>query len=247
MSGQRADLLLVELGLFDSRARARAAIEAGLVTADGAPVAKPAQIIARGARISAAAPHPYVSRGGVKLAAALDAFGINPRGLPCLDVGASTGGFSDCLLQRGAAHVTAVDTGRGQLHERLKGDPHVTAHESCDIRAFQPDAALPRPRLAVIDVSFISVRLVLPAVARLLAPEAWLVALVKPQFEVGKGRVGRGGIVKDVAARAQAAQDVRETLVSLGFTILGVIDSPIAGGDGNVEQLIGARRAAQTA
>lgn len=242
MSGQRADLLLVERGLFDSRARARAAIEAGLVTADGAPVAKPAQLLARNARIEAAAPHPYVSRGGVKLAAALDAFAIDPRGLACLDVGASTGGFSDCLLQRGAAHVVAVDTGRGQLHERMRGDPRVTAHEGCDIRHFQPDAALPFPQLAVIDVSFISARLVLPAVARLLGPDALLVALVKPQFEVGRSRVGKGGVVKDEEARAAAAWDVRETLVSLGFTILGMIDSPIAGGDGNAEYLIGARR-----
>lgn len=245
----RADLLLVERGLFDSRARAQAAIEAGLVQADGAPVRKTSEKLAANARIVAEAPHPYVSRGGVKLAGALDAFAIAPLGRRCLDAGASTGGFTDCLLQRGAAHVVAVDTGSGQLHAKLRGDARVRSLEATDIRKLAAaDIAsgnlAPRPDLGVIDVSFISLALVLPAVARLLAPGSEIVALIKPQFEVGGAAIGKGGIVRDSAATATAIARIRALLAELGYAETGMIDSPIAGGDGNREYLIGGRRTA---
>jgi 23S rRNA (cytidine1920-2'-O)/16S rRNA (cytidine1409-2'-O)-methyltransferase len=238
----RLDQHLVAIGRFESRARAQAAIAAGLVSIDGQPALKPAQEVAPGAVVTAEDPHPFVSRGGVKLAAALDAFGVDPAGLICLDVGASTGGFSDALLQRGAAHVTAIDSGRGQLHERLKDHPRLISFEGQDIRTL--DAALlpAPPQLAVIDVSFISLTLVLPAVAVLLAPTASLIALVKPQFEVGRAAIGKGGVVRDEAARLAAVAGVGEALAALGFTVQGVIASPIEGGDGNVEYLIAAHR-----
>ncbi len=243
MSGQRADLLLVERGFFDSRAKAQAAIQAGLVSVDGAVVAKASQTLRRDAVIRAEAPHPYVSRGGLKLAAALDAFGIDPAGQACLDVGASTGGFTDVLLRRGARHVTAVDTGREQFHASLRGDPRIALCEGQDIRQFEPARLAEPPTLAVVDVSFISLKLVLPAAAGLLAPQATLIALVKPQFEVGKGRIGKGGIVRDEAARLAVLEDVRAALTGLGFACREPIESPVTGGDGNVEYLIAARRA----
>ncbi|WP_232631891.1 TlyA family RNA methyltransferase [Methylobacterium sp. Leaf118] len=244
MTGERlrADRVLVEQGHFRSRAQARAAIEAGLVTADGQPVTRASAPIQEGARIEASAPHPYVSRGGLKLAAGLDAFGLDPAGLPCLDVGASTGGFTDVLLRRGAAHVHAVDVGRDQFDGGLRADPRVSLREGTDIRTLAPGALAPPPRLAAIDVSFIGLRLVLPAVAGLLAPQAALVALIKPQFEAGRGRVGRGGIVRDEAVHAEVCEAVASALTDLGFVIHGPVPSPIAGGDGNREFLIGARR-----
>ena len=240
----RADRLLVELGHFDSRARAQAAIEAGRVSADGRPVARASDRLARGVRIEAAAAHPFVSRGGLKLAAALDAFGLDPAGLVCLDVGASTGGFTDVLLSRGAAHVVAVDVGRDQLHASLRADPRVTSREGTDIRTLDA-AELPGPvALAVIDVSFIALRLVLPAVVALMAPGAALAALVKPQFEAGRERVGRGGIVRDPAVHEAVCAEVAACLSGLGASLLGLVPSPVEGGDGNREFLIGARRQA---
>ncbi|WP_430910899.1 TlyA family RNA methyltransferase [Methylobacterium sp. sgz302541] len=237
----RADRLLVELGHFDTRARAQAAIEAGRVTADGRPVARASDRLERGARIEASAAHPFVSRGGVKLEAALDAFGLDPRGLSCLDVGASTGGFTDLLLKRGAARVCAVDVGRDQLHASLRDDPRVISLEGTDIRNLGA-AALPAPAQFVsIDVSFISLRLVLPAVVPLMAPGGVLAALVKPQFEAGRDRVGRGGIVRDPAIHDAVCAEVSACLAGLGFTILGLIPSPVEGGDGNREFLVGAR------
>jgi len=237
----RADRLLVDLGLFESRARAQAAILAGLVHADGRPVAKPSDALDPGARIAAGRPHPYVSRGGLKLAAALDAFGLDPAGLACLDVGASTGGFTDVLLRRGAARVHAVDVGRDQLHASLRGDPRVASLEGTDIRSLDP-AALPEPpRLATIDVSFIALRLVLPAIVPLLADGAGLVALIKPQFEAGRERVGRGGIVRDEGVHAAVCDEVRACLEGLGLRVVGLIPSPVEGGDGNREFLVGAR------
>ena len=237
----RADSLLVERGVFESRARARAAIEAGLVSADGIPVAKPSDRLASDAAIAAEAPHPWVSRGGVKLAAALDAFRLDPAGLVCLDVGASTGGFTDVLLARGARRVHALDVGRGQLHARLAADPRVVSHEATDIRRLDP-ALLPEPPdFATIDVSFISLSLVLPSLRALLAPRAVLVALVKPQFEVGRAGIGRGGIVRDDAARDAAVARVTAEAEALGFALAGTIPSPIAGGDGNREFLMAAR------
>ncbi|MDP2803475.1 MAG: TlyA family RNA methyltransferase [Phreatobacter sp.] len=234
----RADLLLVERGFFDSRAKAQAAIAAGLVSVEGRPVRKASEEITSTAIITAQAPHPWVSRGGMKLAAALAAFSVRPTDRTCLDVGSSTGGFSHVLLTEGASRVIAVDTGREQFHASLRGDPCITLMEATDIRKLT-SADLPAvPDLAVIDVSFISLRLVLPAVTALLAAEADLIALVKPQFEVGRGHVGKNGIVTDVSAREAAVAGVRAEAERLGWRIGGLIDSPIAGGDGNREFLM---------
>jgi 23S rRNA (cytidine1920-2'-O)/16S rRNA (cytidine1409-2'-O)-methyltransferase len=238
---QRADLYLVEHGHFESRARAQAAIRAGLVQVDGRPLARASDPILPGARVEARADHPYVSRGGLKLVAALDAFGIDPAERVCLDVGSSTGGFTDVLLARGAAHVHAVDVGRDQLHPRLRADARVSSREGTDIRTLSPADLAPRPDLASIDVSFISLRLVLPSLPPLLSPGSVLAALVKPQFEAGRERVGRGGIVRNAAVREEVCAAVRDLLVGMGGTILGLVPSPIEGGDGNVEYLLGAR------
>jgi 23S rRNA (cytidine1920-2'-O)/16S rRNA (cytidine1409-2'-O)-methyltransferase len=239
----RADLLLVERGLFESRARAQAAIAAGLVSADGVVLRKASETVADSATIAAQAPHPYVSRGGVKLAAALDAFGYDPAGLTCLDVGASTGGFSDVLLRRGAAHVYAVDVGQAQLHESLRGHPRLTSLESQDIRALDPAVFAAPPALATIDVSFISLKLVLPAAARLLAPQAKLVALVKPQFETKRSALKKG-VLRDEALQRQICTEIAEVVAGLGFAVSGPIPSPIEGGDGNREFLLGGERKA---
>ncbi|MGV7030761.1 TlyA family RNA methyltransferase [Methylobacterium symbioticum] len=239
----RADRYLVEHGHFESRARAQAAITAGLVRADGRVVARASEPIAPGARIEAEAPHPYVSRGGLKLEAALDAFGLDPRGRTALDVGASTGGFTDLLLRRGAAFVHAVDVGRDQLHASLRADARVASLEGTDIRDLAGTRLAPMPDIGGIDVSFIALRLVLPAVASLLAPGADLVALIKPQFEAGRDRVGRGGIVRDTAVHDAVCAEVRAVLEGLGFAVRGLIPSPIQGGDGNTEFLIAARKA----
>jgi 23S rRNA (cytidine1920-2'-O)/16S rRNA (cytidine1409-2'-O)-methyltransferase len=242
VSRVRADHLLVQRGLFDSRARAQAAIAAGLVRADGQLVRKPSEGVAAHAVIAAEAPHPYVSRGGLKLAAALDAFSVDPAGLACLDIGASTGGFTDVLLRRGARQVTCVDTGSGQLHPVIAGDPRVTAFESQDIRHFAAERLAEAPALVVIDVSFISLRLVLPQAARLAAPGATLIALVKPQFEVGRGRIGKGGVVRDDSAIAEAIATVQESARASGLTVTAMAESPITGGDGNREHLMAARK-----
>ena len=239
----RADLLLVERGLFESRARAQAAIAAGLVRADGVVLRKVSETVPDTASIEARAAHPYVSRGGVKLAAALDAFGFDPAGLTCLDVGASTGGFSDVLLRRGAAHVYAVDVGQAQLHESLRGHPRLISLESQDIRTLDPGLFGEAPALAVIDVTFISLKLVLPAVARLLAPKARLVALVKPQFETRRSALKKG-VLRDEALQQQICTEIAEVATGLGFTIAGLIPSPIEGGDGNREFLLGSERRA---
>ncbi|QCI69319.1 TlyA family RNA methyltransferase [Phreatobacter stygius] len=237
---RRADILLVERGLFESRAKAQAAIAAGLVSADGRPVKKASDEIGLTAALSATAEHPWVSRGGVKLAHGLDVFGISPEGRVCLDIGASTGGFTQVLLERGAAQVTAVDTGRDQLHKSLRGRPDVTALEATDIRNLEP--LDPMPDLGVVDVSFISLTLVLPAITALLAPSADLVALIKPQFEVGRGLVGKNGLVRDAAARDGAVEKIKTATAALGWTVTRVIDSPIAGGEGNREFLMHALR-----
>jgi 23S rRNA (cytidine1920-2'-O)/16S rRNA (cytidine1409-2'-O)-methyltransferase len=240
-SPRRADLFLVEHGHFESRARAQAAIRAGRVLIDGRPLARASDLVAPDAQVEAEAEHPYASRGGLKLAAALDAFGLDPSGRVGLDVGASTGGFTDVLLGRGARHVHAVDVGRGQLHPRLAADPRVTNREGTDIRSLGPDALMPAPDLASVDVSFIGLRLVLPVLPRLLRPGSEIVALIKPQFEAGRDRVGRGGLVRDPAVHAEVCAAIRETLAGLGAAILGLIGSPVPGGDGNAEFLIGAR------
>lgn len=238
----RADVLLVARGLLPSRAQARAAIEAGLVRAGGVPVGRPSDLLPAAIEIEAGRPHPWVSRGGVKLAAALDAWAIDPAGLLCLDVGASTGGFTDVLLARGAAAVEAVDVGHGQLHPRLAADPRVRSREGTDARRLAGLLAAGSVDLAAVDVSFIPLRLVLPGLVPLLRPGGRLVLLAKPQFEVGRAGLGRGGVVRDDGLREESVAAVIGLLAPLGLDLLGRLDSPIAGGDGNREVLVGARR-----
>jgi 23S rRNA (cytidine1920-2'-O)/16S rRNA (cytidine1409-2'-O)-methyltransferase len=238
---QRADRLLVERGLFDSRAKARAAIDAGLVAADDVAVRKASEEIAMDAALSATPAHPYVSRGGVKLAAALDNFGFDPCGRVCLDVGASTGGFTQVLLERGAKRVYAVDVGHGQLHESLRRNAAVVSLEKTDIRNLSPALLDGSPARAAIDVSFISLKLVLPPALALVKMPAQLVALIKPQFEAGRAAVKKG-IVRDAAVHTAVCSEISTFVASLGWRVLGVIPSPIAGGDGNAEFLLGAER-----
>lgn len=237
----RIDRLLVERGLFNSRAKAQAAIAAGLVTANAEPVRKASEEIAVDAALSATPAHPYVSRGGVKLAAALDHFGFSPKGRVCLDVGASTGGFTQVLLERGARRVYAIDVGRGQLHESLRGRPEVISFEETDIRACTPARFRETPNFVAIDVSFISLKLVLPPALKLVAHRTQVVALIKPQFEVGPAKVKKG-IVRDAALHAAVCGDISAFVTGLGWRVLGIIPSPIAGGDGNAEFLLGAVR-----
>jgi 23S rRNA (cytidine1920-2'-O)/16S rRNA (cytidine1409-2'-O)-methyltransferase len=232
-------MALVERGLAQSREKARALILAGEVLAGDRPVEKAGDLVDAAAELRLrSAPMPYVSRGGVKLAHALDAFGVDPRGLVALDVGASTGGFTDCLLQRGAVRVHCVDVGHGQLDWKVASDERVRVHDRVNARTIDPAILGERVDLVVIDVSFISLRLVLPALPPLARPGAPVVALVKPQFEVGRAHVGKGGIVRDEAARAQALVDVRAAAVGLGFAAKGETTSPITGGKGNVEFLL---------
>jgi 23S rRNA (cytidine1920-2'-O)/16S rRNA (cytidine1409-2'-O)-methyltransferase len=238
---ERADRLLVARGLFESRARAQAAIAAGLVTADGVPVRKPSEEISVAAAIAAEPEHPYVSRGGVKLAGALDRFGLDVNGRVCLDVGASTGGFTEVLLNRGARRVYAVDVGRDQLHPRLRGRGKVVSFEATDIRKLDPARFSQTPDFAVVDVSFISLKLVLPAIGNLVKERATLVTLIKPQFEAGRSGI-KNGIVRDAALRAAICADNKEFLLALGWDAGGVIPSPIPGGEGNQEFFIEAQR-----
>jgi 23S rRNA (cytidine1920-2'-O)/16S rRNA (cytidine1409-2'-O)-methyltransferase len=237
---KRADIVLVERGFFSSRARAQAAIAAGLVSVDGVALKKASDEVAGDAPIEAEAPHPWASRGGVKLAAALDAFALDPTGLVCLDIGASTGGFTDVLLARGGAKVIAVDVGHGQLDPRLAADPRVRSLEGVDARALTAAALGETPEVIVIDVSFISQRLVLPHVLKLAAERAWLVSLIKPQFELDRTDLVKGR-VKNEAALARACDKVRAAIEAEGWTALGFIPSPILGGAGAREFLIGAR------
>jgi 23S rRNA (cytidine1920-2'-O)/16S rRNA (cytidine1409-2'-O)-methyltransferase len=237
----RIDRLLVERGLFESRAKAQQAIAAGLVSADGVTLAKPADEVPADAVLQATPAHPWVSRGGVKLAAALDHFGINPAGRVCLDVGASTGGFTEVLLARGARRVYAVDVGRGQLHASLRQRPDVVAIEATDVRKLEPARIEEPPDLVAIDVSFISLKLVLPAALALARHAAEVVALIKPQYEAGPDHLKKG-VVRDPTVHQQVCATVSAFIGSLGWTPAGVIPSPIAGGDGNHEFLIAARR-----
>ncbi len=231
----------MERGFFASRAKAREAIEAGLVTLNGRAVEKPSEPVAEDARLDASAPYPWVSRGGVKLAAALDAFAIDPAGKSALDIGASTGGFTDVLLARGAAYVTCVDVGHGQLHPRIAADPRVKSLEKCDARALRA-ADLPQaPQLIVCDVSFISLALVLPPVLALASEQAEAAILIKPQFEAGPEHTKKG-IVRDAPIQRQVCASIGALVKSRGWDVLGLIPSPIEGGDGNREFLIGARR-----
>ena len=239
---RRADRLLVERGLFDSRAKAQAAIAAGLVTADDVPVRKASDEVAVDAALRAEAAHPWVSRGGVKLAAALDHFAFDPAGHVCLDVGASTGGFTQVLLARGARHVYAVDVGRAQLHASLRNEPRVTLFEETDIRGLESDNLADQPDFLVADVSFISLKLVLPPAIALLRTPARLIALIKPQFEAGRRQLKKG-IVRDPQVHAAVYEDITAFVTALGWTVAGVVASPIMGGDGNHEFLLGASRA----
>jgi 23S rRNA (cytidine1920-2'-O)/16S rRNA (cytidine1409-2'-O)-methyltransferase len=238
---QRADRLLVERGLFPSRTKAQAAIAAGLVTANEAPVRKASEEIAVDAALSATPAHPYVSRGGVKLAAALDHFKFDPQGRICLDVGASTGGFTQVLLERGAKRVYAVDVGHGQLHESLRGRPEIVSLEQTDIRTLSAAQLNKPPDLVTVDVSFISLKLALPPALALAKPPAQLIALIKPQFEAGRAQAKKG-IVRDPAVHAAVCDDISAFVASLGWRVLGIIPSPIAGGDGNAEFLLGSAK-----
>lgn len=239
---ERLDRLLVQHGLVDSREVAVRTILAGGVSVDGMVVDKPARLVARGARIEIERAAPFVSRAGEKLAAALDAFTIDPHGLIALDVGSSTGGFTDCLLQRGAKRVYAVDVGYGLIDWKLRQDPRVILRERTNIR-YIDRSLIPEPvDFAVIDVSFISLTLVLPSVAPLLAQQARVVALVKPQFEVGKGQVGSGGIVRDEGQRRAVTEKVISSAERLGLEAAGVLDSPVKGRKGNQEILVSFRR-----
>jgi 23S rRNA (cytidine1920-2'-O)/16S rRNA (cytidine1409-2'-O)-methyltransferase len=241
-SRRRADRLLVERGLFESRAKAQAAIEAGLVRADDAIVRKASEEIAVDAVLQAEPAHPYVSRAGVKLAAALDHFGFDPKGRTCLDAGASTGGFTQVLLERGAARVYAVDVGRDQLHATLREQPEVVCLEGTDIRTVSLAQLREPPSLIVVDVSFISLKLVLPGALALAQMPAQLAALIKPQFEAGRAALKKG-IVRDAAVHAAVCDDIAAFVASLGWRVIGVMPSPITGGDGNAEFLLGAERA----
>ncbi len=240
-SRQRIDRLLVERGLFESRAKAQAAIEAGLVIADNEVVNKASEEIRADAILSAATAHPYVSRGGVKLAAALDQFHFNPKGRICLDVGASTGGFTQVLLDRGARRVYAVDVGRGQLHKSLLGRPEIVSLENTEIRTLSPARLDEPPDLVTIDVSFISLKLVMPAALALAKVPTQFIALIKPQFEAGRGAMKKG-IVRNPGVHTAVCDETMRFVTSLGCRVLGIIPSPIAGGDGNAEFLLGAER-----
>ena len=241
----RLDTLLVRRGLVESREKAQALIMAGQVDLDGRGASKAGTMVADDADVRVNGPdHPWVSRGGVKLAHALDTFGLDLTGRLALDIGASTGGFTDVLLRRGAARVYAVDVGYGQLDARLRGDARVIVLERTNARHLTA-AQIPEPvGLVVCDASFISLRTVLPAPLALTRPGAALVALIKPQFEVGKGRVGKGGVVRDPALHTEVCQAVADWLGGLpGWMVLGIVPSPLLGPAGNREFLIGGRRA----
>lgn len=238
----RADKLLVSLGLFDSRASARAAIEAGNVTAGGVVVTKPSQMLSRDDRIEAQPAHPYVSRGGLKLAHGLSAFAVDPAGRVCLDIGASTGGFTDVLLRAGATHVVAVDVGRGQLHSSLSDEDRVTSLEAQDARTLTGEMLGDTPSLLVCDASFISLEKLLAVPLSLAAERAEIVGLFKPQFQVGRENIGKGGLVTDSEKADLAADVFAEWMAGQGWPIQSWTQSPITGGDGNAERLFYAVR-----
>src|SRR5579872_5880957 len=240
-SRKRIDLLLVERGLFESRARAQAAIEAGLVSANDKQVLKASETIAADAALKAEPAHPFVSRGGVKLAGALERYPIDIENHVCLDVGASTGGFTEVLLANGASVVFAVDVGQGQLHPSLRDHPKVVSMEETDIRAFEGKRLPARPDIVVIDVSFISLKAVLPVALSLAAAPMHLLALIKPQFEAPR-KHSKGGIIRNAMVHQEICDEITAFAASLGCTDMQVFPSPIKGGDGNVEFFLGARR-----
>jgi 23S rRNA (cytidine1920-2'-O)/16S rRNA (cytidine1409-2'-O)-methyltransferase len=238
---KRADVLLVERGLFESRARAQAAIEAGLVTANDKTVLKASEGIAVDAVLQAQPAHPFVSRGGVKLAGALERYPLEIEDHVCLDVGASTGGFTEVLLANGASLVFSIDVGRGQLHPSLHGHPRIVSMEETDIRGFEGKRLPQRPDIVVIDVSFISLKAVLPVALSLAAAPMHLLALIKPQFEAPRKHSKRG-IIRDAFVHQEVCDDIAAFAASLGCADIEVFPSSIAGGDGNIEFFIGARR-----
>ncbi len=242
MTKVRADLLLVARGLFESRAKARAALEAGGVRADGRVVLKASELLDEACDLQAVAAHPYVGRGALKLVHALDLWPVAVAGSTVLDVGASTGGFTQVCLERGAARVFSVDVGRGQLHPSLAGDPRVTTLEGLDARNLTPNLVPHPPQLVVCDASFIGLAKVLPAALALAAPGADLIALIKPQFELGPGRVGKGGLAKDPADHAVAVDGVLAFLEGADWQVQAKDTSPILGGEGQVEFLVWARK-----
>ena len=241
----RADVLLLKRGLVESRAKAQALILAGSVVAGDHRVEKSGQLLDENAPLRVKEQLKYVSRGGLKLERALDAFALSPAGRVCVDLGASTGGFTDLLLQRGAARVHAVDVGYGQLHPKLRADPRVVVHERVNARALK----LPEPcAAAVADLSFISLRLVLPSLAAALLPaDAWACVLVKPQFEAGRSEVGKGGVVRDRSVHERVVREIAEEFARLGFALLGSVESPLLGPAGNREFLIAAERRSRMA
>jgi 23S rRNA (cytidine1920-2'-O)/16S rRNA (cytidine1409-2'-O)-methyltransferase len=241
--GERLDLAMVRRGLAESRERAQGMILAGLVEVAGHPVDRSSYLVAPDGEIGIRGPeHPFVGRGGVKLAAALEQFSVDPTGMTALDVGASTGGFTDCLLQRGAAKVYAVDVGYGQLAWRLRQDPRVVVIERYNARNLDRTVIADHVDLATIDVSFISLGLVLPAVARVVDEGGIVLALLKPQFEIGKGKLGKGGVIRDDRTRRDTIDRVRHNLETHGWVWLDEMRSPIAGHKGNVEYFIRLRQ-----
>ena len=237
MGKERLDRLLVERGLVETRARAQSLILAGKVFVSDQRADKAGQLVPRDAPLRIKEALPYVSRGGLKLAAALDHFGVEVGGRVCLDLGASTGGFTDCLLQRGAARVVALDVGYGQLDWKLRQDPRVEARENVNARYLTPGDFGERFDLVVADVSFISLTKILPVVPPLVTPGAPVITLIKPQFEVGKGEVGKGGIVRDEVAQRRVVTEITTFAAGLGLRARGVIESPILGAEGNREYL----------
>ena len=239
--GERADLFLVANGFAETRAEAQAAIRAGRVIANGNPIRKPSQLLRSEMRIQYERAHPYVSRGGVKLAAALKHFGYSSDGLTCLDIGASTGGFTQVLLENGANRVYAVDVGHGQLNTNLVSDPRVVLLEGLNARNLSGGPIHELVGAVVADVSFISLKLVLPSSLSLASKNAWAVVLVKPQFEIGRAGIDKGGIVKSESARMRVLDDIVGWMTGQGWRVDGTIPSPIAGADGNQEYLLAAR------
>lgn len=241
---ERLDVAMVRRGLAESRERAQGMILAGLVAVSGVPVAHNSHRITHDTEISVRGPaHPFVGRGGVKLAAALERFSVDPAGLTALDIGASTGGFTDCLIQAGAAKVYAVDVGYGQLAWRLRQDPRVVVIERCNARYLDHPMVPEKVDIATIDVSFISLTLILPAVARVLDGAGLVLALLKPQFEIGKGKLDRGGVIRDQQVRSDTVARVRRDIEAQGWLCMEEMTSPIAGQKGNIEYFIRLRRA----
>jgi 23S rRNA (cytidine1920-2'-O)/16S rRNA (cytidine1409-2'-O)-methyltransferase len=234
---ERLDNLLVLRGLAESRAKAQSLILAGQVFANEQRLDKAGKLVPADLELTIKEPLPYVSRGGLKLAAALDHFKIDPTNKICLDIGSSTGGFTDCLLQRGATRVVAVDVGHGQLDWKLRKDQRVEVRENVNARYLQPADFNERFDIVVIDVSFISLTKILPVIPSLLKPEAVVITLIKPQFEVGRGEVGRGGIVRDETAQQRVVNEISDFALTRGLQLRGVIESPILGADGNREFL----------